>query len=82
MHYFDARGVHRLFDVTITDDGWAALMSRQAPARSFASNDAPFSQRMTYTIDHGDQTISGLGELSHDDVTWNHDLEITYRRAT
>jgi hypothetical protein len=82
MHYFDERGVHRLYDVTITDDGWAAAMSRGAPVGSFASKDAPFSQRMTYTLEDADRSISGMGELSHDDVTWNDDLAITYSRVS
>jgi len=81
MHYFDSRGVHRLYDVTIGDDGWAMKMDRRSPARSFASSSAPFSQRMTYTLEDADQTMSGKAQMSHDDVHWDDDLEITYRRA-
>ena len=36
-------------------------MSRQAPAGSFASKDAPFSQRMTYTLDEADRHDLGDG---------------------
>lgn len=81
MHYFDSRGVHRLFELTVADDGWAIVMDRHSHARSFASNDAPFSQRMTYTFEHADQEMSVKGRLSYDDVNWDDDLEITYRRA-
>ena len=81
MHYFDTRGVHRVYEVTVTDDGWVMSMDRGAPAGSFASSDAPFAQRMIYTFDHADQQMSGQGQLSHDDVTWQDDLAITYRRA-
>ena len=43
--------------------------------------DAAFAQRMTYTFEHADQTMSGSGQLSYDEVIWEDDLEITYRRA-
>ena len=82
MHYFDARGVHRLFELTVADDGWTVTMDRQSPAGSFAPNDAPFAQRMTYTLEHEDQTITGKGQLSHDDVHWEDDLEVTFRRTS
>ncbi len=53
-------------------------MGRQASARSYALGDAPFSQRMTYTFVEADQTMLGKGQLSHDDVNWEDDLEIAY----
>ena len=81
MHYFDSRGVHRLFELTVSADSWAIVMDRRSPARSFASGDAPFSQRMTYTFEDGDQQMSVKGQLSYDDVNWADDLEITYRRG-
>jgi hypothetical protein len=81
MHYFDVRGVHRIYGVTVTDHGWETAMSRDASAVSFASPDAPFSQRMIFTFEDGDRTMSGRGMLSHDDVDWEDDLQITYRRT-
>jgi hypothetical protein len=81
MHYFDSRGVHRVLEVVVSDEGWEMAMDRHSSAGSFASPDAPFSQRMTYTFEDSDQTMSGKAKLSYDDVTWNDDLEITYRRA-
>ena len=81
MHYFDSRGVYRIYEVAVTTDGWVTAMGRDAPAGSFASPDESFSQRMTYTFEDGDRAISGKGRLSHDDVTWEDDLQITYRRA-
>jgi hypothetical protein len=81
MHYFDSRGVKRLFELTVADDGWAIAMGRHSDAGAFASSDAPFSQRMTYIFEDADQTMSGKGELSYDDANWDDDLEITYRRA-
>jgi lactoylglutathione lyase len=81
MHYFDSRGVHRVYAVTASVDGWTAAMDRRSPTGSFASGDAPFSQRMTYALGQADQTMSGKGELSHDDVNWDDDLQIAYSRV-
>ena len=82
MHYFDTRGVHRLFELSVSADGWAITMDRQSDTHSYASNDAPFSQRTTYTFEPGDQKMSGPGQLSHDDVNWEDDLKIAYHRAS
>jgi hypothetical protein len=82
MHYFDSRGVHRILEVTVTDEGWDMAMDRHSSAGSFALPDAPFSQHMTYTFeDDKDRTMSGKAELSYDNVNWDNDLEIMYRRA-
>ena len=81
MHYFDSRGVYRLYELTIAADGWTIAMARQSPAGAFASPDAPFSQRVIYTFEHAGQFMSGKGQLSHDDLNWDDDLEIMYRRT-
>ena len=81
MYYFDTRGVHRVLAVTVSKDGWEMAMSRHAPAVSFASADGPFSQRLRFTFEDQDRTMSGRGSLSYDDVNWEDDLQITYRRA-
>jgi hypothetical protein len=71
MHYFDSRGVFRLYDFTI--DTKSYRFERLAPG---------FSQRLTGTFaDHGN-TIIGRSQLCQDDVTWKDDLQITYRRVT
>ena len=82
MHYFDTRGVHRIYDVKVTDEGWEMAMDRDSPASSFASPDERFSQRMNFTFEDGDRTMTGKGRLSYDIVTWVDDLEITYSRAS
>ena len=81
MHYFDSRGVHRIYEVTVSKDGWEITMSRHAPAGSFASADGAFSQRLRFSFEDQDRTMSGKGRLSHDDVNWEDDLQITYQRA-
>jgi len=82
MHYFDSRGVYRLYELTMVDDGWAIAMGCHAPTGSFASAAAPFSQRLHFTFDQEDQSMSCKGQMSHDDVHWDDDLQITYRRCS
>jgi hypothetical protein len=68
MHYFDSRGVHRIYAVGFADGVWT--MSRDAPG---------FSQRFAGRSPDAD-TIAGLWQLSRDDATWADDLQVTYRR--
>jgi len=82
MHYFDSRGVFRLYELTVIADGWTIAIGRQSPTGSFAPGKDPFSQRVTYRFESGDKEMSGKGQLSHDDVSWDDDLEITYRRVS
>jgi hypothetical protein len=69
MHYFDPRGVHRVFEVEITAGEWR-----------FWNNTPGFSQRFTGTLSDDGTSINGQGQLSRDGVTWEEDLAITYRR--
>jgi hypothetical protein len=69
MHYFDSRGVFRVYEASIDDASWR--LSRNAPG---------FSQRFTGTLADGGDTIVGRWHLRRDDLHWNDDLAITYRR--
>ncbi len=70
MHYFDSRGVFRVYQVGLDHDAWR--LWRDAPG---------FSQRFTGSFaDRGD-TIVGRWQLCRDDIHWDDDLEITYRRS-
>lgn len=69
MHYFDSRGVFRLCDASIEAEAWK--WSHEAPG---------FSQRFTGTFTDGDDTMVGVSQLCQDDVHWQDDLAITYRR--
>jgi len=69
MHYFDSRGVFRLYDVAVDDEVWR--LWRDAPG---------FSQRFTGTFADGGDTIAGRWLLRRDGIHWDDDLEITYRR--
>jgi hypothetical protein len=69
MHYFDSRGVFRVYDMSIDDRVWR--LWRNAPG---------FSQRFTGALADDGDTIEGRWELCQDDLNWENDLEITYRR--
>jgi hypothetical protein len=73
-HYFDSRGVYRLFELTVTGAGWE--IARHVPASA-----SDFSQRLTVTFADEDNTMIGTSQLSRDNETWNDDLAITYRRV-
>lgn len=70
MHYFDSRGVFRVYELSA--DAEALRFSRSAPG---------FSQRFTGRFEDGGNTIVGRWQASQDDVRWEEDLSITYRRA-
>lgn len=69
MHYFDSRGVQRVYGVAVDGDEWR--MWRDAPG---------FGQRFSGTI--GAAEIAGQWQLCRDDETWADDLRITYRRSS
>jgi len=68
MHYYDSRGVFRVYDASIDDTTWKFW--RDAPG---------FAQRFTATI--AADAIVGTSQLCEDGVAWHDDLAITYRRG-
>jgi hypothetical protein len=70
MLTFDERGVSRKYDVTLHDNIWKWW--RNAPG---------FFQRYQGIIEDGGNTIITNGELSKDGVTWEKDLDLTYKRV-
>lgn len=70
QHYFDSRGVARIYEMSLTDGTWR--LERSAPG---------FSQRFAGTFDESQDTISGRWELSRDGTNWEHDFDLTYSRA-
>jgi hypothetical protein len=72
LHYFDERGVIRLFALTVTAHGWSVERSK---------TDDDFGQRMTWLVDAAGTTVRGRSQLSHDGVRWEDDLQVTYRRV-
>jgi hypothetical protein len=69
MHYFDSRGVFRVYEANVDVDAWR--MWRNAPG---------FSQRFTGTFTDDDNVIVGRWQLCRDDEHWADDLQILYRR--
>jgi hypothetical protein len=69
MHYFDSRGVFRVYSVAMSPGIWR-----------FWRDDPGFAQRFTGTFDDAGDTITGRGAYSRDGATWNDDLALTYRR--
>jgi hypothetical protein len=68
MQYFDARGVHRVYSVSVSPGTWR-----------FWRDDPDFAQRTTGRFDA--DTITTEGQLSYDGSTWDEDLRLGYRRT-
>jgi len=73
--YFDARGVARVYQMTLDSGSWGLL--RTAPDLSVLD----FSQRFRATFAEGGSVIRGAWEISEDGTAWRHDFDLTYRRV-
>ena len=69
MHYFDSRGVVRLFEMRVANDSWTFTRVEQDD----------FDQRLTWTL-AADGTMRGLAQM-REDGEWVDDLWGAYRRA-
>jgi hypothetical protein len=71
QHYFDSRGVMRIYEMTFADHVW-----------TFTRNPTPtdFAQRFTGRFDATGDTIAGTWEISRDGVEWEDDFGLTYTR--
>lgn len=76
QHYFDSRGVARVYAMTFADGIWT--LTRTKP--DFSPLD--FSQRYTGRFSEDQTAISGSWEISHDGSTWEHDFELNYAKVT
>jgi hypothetical protein len=70
QHYFDSRGVARVYALTVTDEVWE--LAREHPG---------FSQRFVGAFADGGRRIDGRWEKRLDDVDWELDFHLTYTRA-
>jgi hypothetical protein len=75
QHYFDSRGVARLYEMTFDGRDWQLL--RAEP--DFFPLD--FSQRYIGTLSEDGNTIEGRWEKSGDGSTWELDFHLSYRRV-
>jgi hypothetical protein len=74
QHYFDTRGVARVYEMKLTRGAWTLL--RVKPDFSPLN----FSQRFKGKFSADGNVISGMWETSSDGKTWKRDFDLTYRR--
>jgi hypothetical protein len=70
QHYFDSRGVHRVYKMSFDGDVW----------RLWRDDPDDFSQRFTGTLSPDGKTIEGAWEICHDGTTWEHDFDLVYTK--
>jgi len=69
-HYFDVRGITRVFELEVDDAGWSMIRL-----------DEEFSQRHIARF-RGPDAMESTGEVSHDNgATWRPDSTMTHRRV-
>jgi hypothetical protein len=71
QHYFDSRGVHRIYEMTLDDGLWK--LWRDAPD--------PFPQRYTGTFSDDGNTIAGRWEKAEHGSNWETDFDLTYTKV-
>ena len=69
--YSDARGVFRIYRMTLTDEAWTAR--RDAPG---------FFQRFIGRFGSDRTTIEGRWESSLDGTAWEPDFDLVYRKRS
>jgi hypothetical protein len=75
QHYFDSRGVVRLYAMTFDGRVWTLL--REAP--DFTPLE--FAQRFTAEVQDGGAAIRGRWETRQpDEPDWEHDFDLSYVR--
>jgi hypothetical protein len=74
QHYFDSRGVVRVYEMTLSDGVWELL--RVKP--DFSPLD--FCQRFTGRFSDDGVTIDGRWEKSGDGAAWEPDFDLRYTR--
>jgi hypothetical protein len=70
QHYFDSRGVARVYRASLEDGVWR--MWREHPG---------FDQRYAGTLCGDGATITGAWEKRTDGATWEHDFDLVYTRV-
>jgi hypothetical protein len=75
QHYFDERGVARVYEMSLTGRVWT--FARTKP--DFAPFE--FSQRFTGTLAGDGKRIDGTWEIASDHKTWTKDFDLIYTRV-
>ena len=76
QHYFDQRGVVRVYEMAVEGRSFKLERSKE----DFSPLD--FSQRFTGTFSDDGNTIEGTWEIAHDRATYEKDFDITYRKVS
>ena len=71
QHYFDSRGIHRVYEMTLEDGVWK--LWRDSPD--------PFPQRFSARFSDDGKIIAGRWEKALDGTTWEIDFDLTYRKV-
>ena len=76
LHYFDVRGVARLYDVQVDGDAWSYA--------SVAPDVFPmeFEQRFSGTLPDATDSMHGVFQMKEPGKDWEDDLRVTYTRAS
>jgi hypothetical protein len=74
QHYFDSRGVARVYEMTLADGLWT--LAREQP--DFSPFD--FAQRYEGRFTDDGSAIEGRWDIRHEGEDWRKDFDITYRR--
>ena len=69
MHYFDSRGVTRVYEALVDEATWRLFRNAPGFAQTFVGEFA----------DDGD-TVLGQWQVCDDGATWRDDLRVVYRR--
>jgi hypothetical protein len=75
QHYFDSRGVARLYQMGYEDGEWSLIRT----TADFTPLD--FAQRYTGRFSDDLATIRGAWESSTDGTTWTHDFELIHTKV-
>ncbi len=70
LFYFDSRGVHRVYELSLTPEVW-----------EWRRNSPELSQRFRATFEEGGDLLVGQGKMRRDGGAWEDDIAITYRRV-
>ena len=71
QHYFDSRGVARVYAMTITDEAWT--LAREHPG---------FSQRFVGAFSGDRRVIDGRWEICRDGSNWELDFHLKYAKSS
>jgi hypothetical protein len=70
QHYYDSRGVQRVYGMSLSDGVWKLWRDGE-----------DLSQRFTGAFSDDGATIAGRWEMSRDGATWQHDFDLTFAKT-